>query len=54
MPPKSGLVVWTMYQSAKPPEVVQDAFLVTCQPPSTFLALEETGYQKWLPVSGSE
>ena len=32
MPSKSGLVVWTMYQSAKPPEVVQDAFFVTFQP----------------------
>ena len=54
LPPKSGLVVCRMYQSAKPPEVVHDAFLVTCQPPSTFLALEETGYQKCEPVSGSE
>src|SRR5262249_36380497 len=29
LPAKSGLVVCRMYQSAKPPEVVQDAFLRT-------------------------
>ena len=37
-----------------PPEVVQDAFLFTLYPPFDFSALEENGYQKCEPVSGSE
>src|SRR5215813_5452370 len=41
LPAKSGLVVCRMYQSAKPPEVVQEAFLRTRYPPSTFSAPEE-------------
>jgi hypothetical protein len=43
-----------MYQSAKPPEVVQEAFLKTFQPPSVRSARDDMGYQKWEPVSGSE
>src|SRR5215475_14496184 len=38
LPAKSGLVVCRIYQSAKPPEVVQEAFLRTRYPPSTFSA----------------
>lgn len=43
-----------MYQSAKPPEVVHEAFLKTFQPPSVRSARDDMGYQKWEPVSGSE
>ena len=42
------------YQSAKPPDVVHEAFLRTFQPSSTSSAPEEMGYQKCEPVSGSE
>ena len=35
-------------------EVVQEAFFLTCQPSAVSVAPEEIGYQKWLPVSGSE
>jgi hypothetical protein len=43
-----------MYQSANPPEVVQEAFFMTFQPSSVRSACEEIGYQKCEPVSGSE